>query len=240
MEGLSHPEGTVPKKVQFVLDWNPQVLTARGKNTARNPIGYTRPAAFYDKHLASHLVLERVVYLDTLVSAMGSTVDQAIQDAINKGFLPKDAGPLDTVKAMERNDYTENWATSLDSKLRVAEIYLKHAARYCPPIASTLVIHPSFRKWHSVLMWCRDQNVARWAVADGVLQISDKANLLQQLLENEGNTTRAIIGELASQDAALAVWEMKSLDAGPVQVMEQIAEMGVARAQFKWKRCFES
>ncbi len=65
--------------------------------------------------------------------------------------------------------------------------------------------------------------------------------------------TREIIGQLASQDAALAIWEMKSLDVGPVhahfhdllhplysvQVMQQIAEMGVARAQFKWKRCRE-
>jgi hypothetical protein len=38
-----------------------------------------KEAAFYDsRHLASHLILEYVVCLDTLVSAMASTVDQAI------------------------------------------------------------------------------------------------------------------------------------------------------------------
>ena len=139
MDGPSHPEGTLPEEVEFVLGWNPQVLTTGGKE--KTHIGYTRPAAFYDKHLASHLVLERVVYLDTLVSAMGSTVDQAIQDAINKGFLPKYAGSLDTVEAMERVDYSANWKAR--HELGVTDSYSNHAARYCHPIASTLAIHPA-------------------------------------------------------------------------------------------------
>ena len=115
MEGASnrsasHPQDIVPEKVQFVLDWNPpQLVLAREANpnwptreppdTARSgsptiSIGYTCQATFYDMHLASHLTLERVVYLDTLVSAMASTVDQAIQDAASKRFLPKDSDSL--------------------------------------------------------------------------------------------------------------------------------------------------
>jgi hypothetical protein len=93
MEGASngstsHP--AVPEEVQFVLNWNPPRLTAgrdAGPNSRRNTarttaIGYSRPAAFYDRHLAPHLILEHVVYLDTLVSTMASTVDQAIEDAV--------------------------------------------------------------------------------------------------------------------------------------------------------------
>jgi hypothetical protein len=50
--------------------------------------------AFYDKHLASHLILEHVVYLNYLVSCMVSMVDQAIQDAIVKQSLPQQSGIL--------------------------------------------------------------------------------------------------------------------------------------------------
>ena len=70
MEGTSNgftsqPEGVVPEEVQFVLDWNPPQLREADPNlppnTARTTsIGYSRPAAFYDRHLASHLILERV------------------------------------------------------------------------------------------------------------------------------------------------------------------------------------
>ena len=65
-------------------------------------IGSSRKAAFYDKHLASHLILERVVYLDELVSVMASTVDQAIHDAVAKHPLPQHSGLLLPAGIIER------------------------------------------------------------------------------------------------------------------------------------------
>src|SRR6266849_1909825 len=103
----------LPKDAQFVLAWNPQQLltdgdsdadailsthmpmTGRGPpDTAPGALGTTTPgstshAAFYDRHLAPHLILERVVYFDALVSTVANTVDQAIQDAVAKRPLPK-------------------------------------------------------------------------------------------------------------------------------------------------------
>lgn len=103
----SHPEDVVPEEVQFVLDWNPPQMTAGREadpnlpppNTARTTaIGDSLPAAFYDRHLASHIILEHVVCLDTFVSAMASAVDHAIEDAVAKRLLPKYKGSLLVVK----------------------------------------------------------------------------------------------------------------------------------------------
>jgi len=46
---------------------------------------YCKKVASYDKHLAPHLTLERVVYLDTLVSTM---VNQAIHDTFSQLSMP--------------------------------------------------------------------------------------------------------------------------------------------------------
>lgn len=186
MEGASNepvtlrPEGTVPEEVQFVLDWNPPLLATRQEasdlpvpqDTAHNTIWYTRPAAFYDKHLASHLILKHVVYLDTLVSAMESTVDQAIQDASN--VLPKNSGALPTPPMIRDDVIWSNWSPY--NELGVAEIYSAHTARYCQPIASTLAIHPSSEKWRTSITWSVDRKEVRWAIADGELSISANVN----------------------------------------------------------------
>jgi hypothetical protein len=117
MEGPSsglagHLDDILPKDVQFVLAWNPPQLRTEGNlevdanlptqvppDTALSAIqttsiGSSRQAAFYDRHLAPQLILERVVYFDTLVSTMANTVDQAVKDAVAKRPLSKDTDRL--------------------------------------------------------------------------------------------------------------------------------------------------
>lgn len=250
MEGASsglagHLDDILPKDAQFVLDWNPPQMTAgqeAGHNlpTYTTAIGYTRPAAFYDRHLAPHLILERVVYFDTLVSTWASTVDQAIQDAVTKRPLPRVTGLLMPEKVIkyqvrglfERTKYRETG---------IAEAYSSHAATYCLPLASTLAIHPSSEHWDSILNWTTDGKIEHWAIADGVLFISPDVfaddQWKQQLLQNEDDRKKGIIKQLAFDTTTLAVWEMKSLTVGTAQVMEEIVEMGLTHAKFSWKKC---
>ena len=255
MEGASNgsterPENDVPEEVQFVLNWNPPRLIAgleadRNRdllpNTARPSVtpGYSRPAAFYDRHLASHLILEHVVCLDTLVSAMARTVDKAIEDAVNKGSLPKDKGLLLPARVIERLVGSSNRKPY--HELGVAEIYGRQTAEYCRPIVSTLAVHPSSRTWGRVLDWTVDQKDARWAIAEGALrvlaQVAENNPRMQQLLENEDADTKDTIKQLALDGTALAIWEMKNLTVGTAEVMENIVEMGEANTEFSWKKC---
>lgn len=197
MDGTSNgsPEGIVPEVVQFILDWNPPQMEI-GRHAVANltqpppsnaaRVGCTRQAAFYDKHLASHLLLERLVSLDALVSTMASTVDQAIQDLVTKNPIHRSAGLLSTVERIEAQVAWSEWTMFHESG--VADAYSKHTSVYCLPIASTLAIHPSSRDWGSALVWTPDQMEARWAIADGVLRISTnvikKDHMVQQLLQN--------------------------------------------------------
>src|ERR1700722_4381663 len=186
--GSAWPPDSILPEVQFVLDWNPpQMLVGNSESAdvdmptqgppntasrARKPttIGSSRKAAFYDKYLASHLILERVVYLDELVSVIAGTVDEAIHDAIAKQPLPKDGGLLMSAKIIEGQVTSDNWTKYHESG--IAEAYRVHTATYCLPIASTLAIHPSSEVWDKVLLWTVDGMNGRWAIADGVLSMS--------------------------------------------------------------------
>ena len=253
MEGASsklagHLDDILPKEAQFVLDWNPpQFTTGQEARPSLPPtsmtyttdIGYSRPAAFYDRHLAPHLILERVVYFGALVSTMANTVDQATQDAVNKRPLPKDTGELlleKQIKYKVKNHYpSTNYREN-----GIAEAY-KQASSYCLPIASTLAIHPSSEAWESILNWTTDGNLGRWAITDGVLRVRPGVFVddqwMQQLLKNEDDEKKGILRNLAFRSTALGVWEMKSLTVGTAQVMEEIAEMGLTHAKFPWKKC---
>jgi hypothetical protein len=183
--------------------------------------------------------LERVVYFDTLVSTLASTVDQAIQDTVTKRPLPKDTGILQSEKLIklqvmrffQRTKYRETG---------IAESY-RQAAMYCLPLASTLAIHPSSEHWDSIMNWTTDGKIGRWAIADGVLFISQNVfeddQWKQQLLQNEDDRKKDIIEQLALDTTTLAVWEMKSLTVGTAQVMEEIVEIGLTHAKFPWKKC---
>ncbi|KAF8504380.1 hypothetical protein F5888DRAFT_739048 [Russula emetica] len=210
--------------------------------TLTTTIGYPRQVAFYDRHLAPHLILERVVYFDTLVYTMANTVDQAIQDAVTKRPLPKDTRLLQSEEQIENTDEVI-FPTAVYRETGVAESYSKYTSTYCLPIASTLALHPSSGRWNSILNWTMDGKIGRWAIADGVLHISPvvfrvKNNQLKQkLFQNEDDGKKGIIEQLAFRKTTLAVWEMKSLTVGTAQVMEEIVEMGLTHAKFSWKKC---
>src|SRR5258707_9736742 len=263
MEGAStgpagHLQDILPKDARFVLAWNPpqfypeeeedvNLHTREPPDTAPSAlrtttIGSSRPAAFYDRHLAPHLILERVVIFDTLVSTMASTVDQAIQEVVTKHPLPKNADML----LSENQINYQVWDLLEPTKYResgIVETYSKHTATYCLPIASTLAIHPSSKYWGSVLHWPTDGRTGRWAVTDGVLRISknvfrddQRTQRTQLLLQNEDDGKKAMIKQLASC-SALAVWEMKNLTVGTAQMMEEVVQMGLTYAKFPWKKC---
>jgi hypothetical protein len=245
------PPDSIPPEVQFVLEWNPprmiigesadvDMATQGPLDTAmKTTIGSSRKAAFYDRHLASHLILERVVHLDDLVSVVAGTVDQAIHDAITKQPLPKKSGILLPTEVIEFQVESSVWTKYHESG--VAEAYKEHTTTYCLPIASTLVIHPSSETWNRALIWTVDRKSEKWAVADAVLRmsinISQDDHPAQKLLKNEDDRKRALLKQLASRSTTLAVWEMKSLTVGTAEVMAEIVEMGLTGSKFRWAKC---
>jgi hypothetical protein len=264
------PTNYVPPDVQFILQWNPgELLPAADKlrtvqmaspgaeysplepsipsvnmaSHSMSGVRSTRRAAFYDRHLARHLVLRRIVHLDSLIDSVVGTVDAAIRAAFEKGIeLPPEEDVPKTRRTIEKEMRGfDGWVYREQG---VAHHYFQFAAQYCLPIASTLALHPSHPEWTSLLGWTPDVKAGKWAIADGVLRfkgISAKnAEYHKEILESIGRyepEKKVLVEKLMSQSDELAIWEMKSLQVGPAAVMESILLMGQEKKEFMWTEC---
>jgi hypothetical protein len=265
---IDYPDHYVHDDVKYLLGWNPEKLdvdtgptSTRGitmssarlpptsipgptrtatNNRSRMNTG-TRPASFYDKHLADKLVLKHVKVLDTLVVDLAGTVEKAIKDAYQKGIqLPLEQGMLWTRGHIKtQTTYTEADFLREDG---VAEHYNNLTASFCLPVASTLAIHPSFTAWASLLRWTKEVSMAKFAIADGALKLlkhnpTHRATSMKAIWNSVDNDTRALLAEIPVRYPDIAIWEMKSLTVGDEKVMGEIWRMGLNPQPFVWKVC---
>jgi hypothetical protein len=262
---IDYPANYVHDDVKYLLGWNPKKLkvdtgpastrnratmssaqlpptsiagpTNIGTNNRSRMNTGTRPASFYDKHLADKLVLKRVKFLETLVVDLADTVDKAIHDAYHKGFqLPLGQGRLQTQEQMD--DITEYAAWGLLREDGVLENYKDLTALFCLPVASTLALHPSSPKWSSLLRWTKEVSTAKFAIADGALKLNprslDRDTAAWNFVDND---KMALLEELPTRYPNIAIWEMKSLTVGDEKVMREILRMGLNSQNFVWTIC---
>lgn len=264
------PNDYVPSDILYLLDeWRPEELhilektwnesgavpprSATANTISKTPLRRstrkvtkvntnTRPAAFYDKHFADHLVLKHVKLLGTLVNSLAGTVDTAIKEAYKSGPLPPVSGML--IKN-EIKDLTGFSPTFLEGEDGVLEHYKDLTAFLCLPVASTLALHPTLHRWISRLRWTREQHTVGYAIADGALRLlpaphSSNTHGMTQYRDAVAHTypdVREILSELEIRYPVLAVWEMKSLTVGDAAVMGSIVEMARNGENFQWKIC---
>jgi len=179
----------------------------------------SRPPAFYDKHFDHRLILQRVKRLPSLVQALATNVDRKLSAASTT--LPSQA--LDMPASRRKVDRKAIPRVAPD-ETAVANYYDKTTAMYCPPIASTLVLHPkaSTSEWLSLLSWTQSGSSSGHTIMDGQLQINDEVIVFE---ENKAQ----LRGILASMDPValqmyekmkgpplmpLATWGFKSLTTG--------------------------
>jgi hypothetical protein len=261
---IDYPDHYVHDDVKYLLGWNPEKLdvdtgpastrditmsSARlpptsipgptrtaTNNRSRMNTG-TRPASFYDKHLADKLILKHVKVLDTLVVDLAGTVDKAIKDAYQKDIqLPLEQGMLWTrghIKSQTK--YAEADFLREDG---VAEHYKDLTASFCLPVASTLALHPSSSEWASLLRWTKEVSMAKFAIADGALKlVKHSTHRNREAWDFVDNDKRALLAELPIRYPDIAIWEMKSLTVGDERVMGEIWRMGLSSRTFVWKVC---
>jgi hypothetical protein len=259
------PIDYVPSDVQYLLnEWRPRRLhvledttskaapppTTISANTGetiksgKREHETTRPAGFYDKHLAKHLVLKQVKTLGSLVDSLVGIVDKAIKDAYAKGPLPPNRSGSLRTKGQIQN-LTKRAKTTLRREEGVTEYYQLLTATFCLPIASTLALYPTLHEWTSLLGWTLDSDQAGWAFADGVLQLTPAPNAgeledaedYQLVLEKIDPDIRHILDELQRRYPDLANWEMRFLAVGDDEVMKNIAEWALNAERFRWIYC---
>ncbi len=222
------------QEIHKLFSWNPPALVL---DTTRKPSTATRPPSFFDKHISEDLVLKTVQRLPSVVQDLVRNVDTALTAALNT--LP----PLDGfITARQRED--DIWTTppTVTDDKGVANFYDKTTAKYCSRVASTLALHPfaPFSRWISLLFWTQSVSHSGYAIIDGQLCfLGEKGlNWTQKtqrgaLVEKMDSTTRHIFEEMADSRSSLGTWEIKSIRAGPFEVMAFVRNLG----NFAWTTC---
>jgi hypothetical protein len=270
-DGIVVPDDYLPSDARYLLEeWRPYELEIQSRvsnhipsfstitkktpsTAAANTYGSsqkrklnrnTRPAAFYDKHLAENLLLKHVKRLHSLVDSIVGTVDKAIKDAYKKGPLPpNETGSLSRPNQVKTLTIDQN--TQVLGEAGVAEYYQELTVRFFLPIASTLALHPTHHEWASILSWTKEQNKAGYAISDGVLKLLpeptarmvERSSSYQSIIDHVDPDIRKYLLALRERYKDIATWEMKSLTVGDLEVMNGILQLASKAAKFPWQRC---
>jgi hypothetical protein len=233
----------VEERLQYILDWNPQVLEAATIEQGGTTNTKTRPASFYDKHIDRNLILLHFQYHPDLAKEIASTVDKAITAAQTSGHKPPSPRNLlfpDQIAHLEAAE-----GTTVTRESPIAERYKAITANLCLRIASTLALHPRCPEWESLLKWTQTPNSAIVAIADGALQLNledEKAvgerlrqKTIYPYMDPEMLDTVQLVRRTFPD---LAVWEVKSLTVGTDEVMTTLLDNASLRRRFPWVFCF--
>lgn len=174
--------GPTPRRNTRLTHWNPPSLRLIIKLKRRSQLEPVH-LFYFDKHLSDKYVLKRVQQLLSLVDDLTKNVDTALNAAF----------PLWTIRA-EQQEYDVELAdrTASDEKA-VANLYLLTTARFCTPVASTLLLHPtaSFSKWRSLLSWTQSASSSGYTIMDGQLSLTETYTGNEELSMPQGYYNRS-------------------------------------------------
>jgi hypothetical protein len=216
-------------EIKKLFSWNPPYLNSAKTITLTG----TRPPPFYNKHFKEELVLQRVERFSSLPNYLKKNVDKALKAALKKSTLPPPLNGFITAD-QRKNELNVNVVTYMEDERDVANHYFTTTAKYCLTLASTLALHPTTTQWNTLVFWTGSVPNSNYAIAEGQLRFRvDENEYRDAIMECVKSEIHPIVEEMREAKSPLATMEIKSLRAGPVQVMTAVRNLG----KFSWTYC---
>lgn len=227
------PSRTILQELDDLFSWNPPPLI---HNPNKRKSTASRRPTFYDKHFSDKAILKRVVHVPSLVRDLAEIVDSALEAA--KPALPPFPGRF--IKAKQRDSTVKRQRTRVRSEKGVGEFFQATTGDFCPPVASTLLLHPdAVPEWQSLISFTSDVSSSGYATMDGEHSFQQPGTLteverdLDTILEKMDSVTRRFVQRMRASETPLITFQFKSLTVGPFKVMDAIIKM----SEFSWDRC---
>ena len=217
-----------------LFEWHPPALLLAPVKMGGSRSKSSRPPAFYDKHLASHLTCRKLVHIPNLHKKVACVVDQKL-DALRGPGGQINLAPItsDTLTSEKlRDEVVTDAEHRMKDEKAVVEFYAKTTGNFCVRVASTIALHPT--SWKSVLNWSASTSQRSKAICDGSLQVRSYLPHMDDLMDPDRLKELMEVGEHYKD---LATWEMKSLSVGNVGVMLEVMSMVIEGGQFSWSTC---
>lgn len=222
------------EELYSLFEWHPPPLQLAPVSMGGSRTKSSRPASFYDKHLAARLICRELVHIPNLHKKVASIVDQKIdklRGSDGRIALPPITSDVLTSKEL-RDEHVEELEHRMKDEKAVVEFYAKTTGYYCVRVASTIALHPT--RWKSVLNWSASTSQRSKAVCDGSLQVRSHQPYMDGLID--ADRLRELM-EIGTRYKDLATWEMKSLSVGNAGVMLEVMNMVSKGGRFPWVAC---
>jgi len=156
----------IKAELDALFNWNPPPLSLAPTDEGGSRSKSTRPASFYDMHIANRLILKHIVHVKHLHKKIACVVDNKLRSIEEQGVtLPLPTAPFMTAAQCLGS------LTALDTLMKretsIQEFYRYPTSMYCVCVTSTLALHPTI--WSSVLNWSMVPNHSGYAICDGSL-----------------------------------------------------------------------
>jgi len=234
MDDADHSPEQGLEQLYSLFEWHPPPLQLAPVSMGGSRTKSSRPASFYDKHLAPRLICRELVHIPNLHKKVASVVDQKIDElrgSDGRIALPPITSDVLTSKEL-RDEHVEELEHRMKDEKAVVEFYAKTTSYYCVRIASTIALHPT--RWKSVLNWSASTSQRSKAVCDGSLQVRSHQPYMDELVD--ADRLKELM-EIGTRYKDLATWEMKSLSVGNAGVMLEVMSMVAEGGRFPWTAC---
>ncbi|KAF8907634.1 hypothetical protein CPB84DRAFT_1843853 [Gymnopilus junonius] len=169
----------------FETNYNPELL--QSEVTIESLAPQSSPVDFYDRHIAPHLVLDKVIYLPEITHLFSKTCQVAVENFLQAGHRFTQAGyntfPLQRKSSVFR-----------DASF-VAEHYNRFTGELCFSYASKLALHPYSTSWDT-------------AVFMMVMPETVFPHLRRNLGLHVNDSTKAKFYDLSRKYRRLATWDI--------------------------------
>ncbi|KAF9554764.1 hypothetical protein CPC08DRAFT_712637 [Agrocybe pediades] len=157
------------------------------------------PYSFYDRHIASSLLLKQVVYSPSIILSLSKNVDPAMKEILNTRMIrAESAFPCSLGVNMG----------SFYNAYDVAKYYIDNVGGFCALLASTFFFLPTRDTWEELLLWsCSLEPGFSNEVGLRVAQNENGGLYIPELEEHFSESVKKTIAELHAHSPRLAIWD---------------------------------
>lgn len=226
-------------ELEDLFAWNPNALARRSQREVESAehIVLSRQSAFYDMHLAPHLVCKRLVHVKNLHRVIARIVDEKLDQIRLSGVEMEPPTSPGFYGRTWREKMVQSNYTRARHDMTVREFYMKATSRMCLPVASTLALHPTI--FVSTMRWLSVPENIRLGVLAPSLQLGLNVGGMAWKAMSPDVRHRLLQVVRANRED-LATWEIQSLETEEIDAMMGVLISSVLdKGEFRWTFCSE-
>ena len=183
------------------------------------------PVHFYDRHVASHLVLKNVVYSPKVKDLLSGICEQAVQHFLQSGYNFED-----NARVFPQHIYRQNF----DDASSVARHYNRFVGRLSSSYGSKFMLHPECETWDSAVFMMSEPGESRLNfTTESYLTVISQHSSNDDFFDNIDQSTKARILDFSQRYPRLATWDMFAMTETATAMFQAVTDT----RPFVWDQC---